>query len=77
MSKQALTLEEIELFIMTDDPECCRKCGARVFILDDSPSTNRAFTRKGSPSESYCEKIVCCPNCGFKYGLCEDDKETE
>lgn len=58
-------MNEHELFTMTDQPECCRKCGTRVEIIDDDPDSIN------------CDQIVKCPECGFEYGLCEPDEEDE
>lgn len=53
--------EELDSYIMTDQPEECRKCGTRTEILREE--------------NEY--QIHLCPKCDYRYKLTEDDTEED
>ena len=61
----------MEIYICSDQPECCRKCGTRTEVLHE-------FEDDGA-----LQQIHKCPACGFKYQLdcawedCEEDNKED
>lgn len=56
---------ELEVFLMSDQPETCPKCGTRVDIV-----------RTGRGDDGEIVQEVLCPGCGFRY-IVEEDLEDE
>jgi hypothetical protein len=54
-------MNNLETFLMTDQPPTCPKCGVRVNIVE---------------GEETDKQICLCQLCGFKYRLEADDGDT-
>lgn len=54
--------DELEIFLMTDQPPTCPKCGARVVIIEGAETSRQ---------------VVQCPECSFRYKLEEDEDATK
>ena len=61
----------LDTFLMTDQPETCRKCGARTEIVDDFTTD-----REGGSSETR-HQLHQCPECGYRYWLDDDSDEPD
>lgn len=51
-------MKELETFYLTDQPECCPKCGVRTECIQEVDRV----------------QLHQCPNCRFKYFAEEDDE---
>jgi len=51
----------MDIFLCTDQPECCRECGTRTNII-------REFYENEHEDDSV-QQIHKCPECGYTYQL--------
>ena len=61
----------LDTFLMTDQPETCRKCGARTRLLEDNPDVEQ----DGGRLEH--QQLHQCPECGYRYWLEVDSDDVD
>ena len=55
--------DDLDIYIMSDQPETCRKCGAGTDFSSHSIPTEEGY-------EAW--QVHTCLGCGYKYKLVED-----